>query len=268
MIKTTELLHFNKVIMVNTSLVQASFPIRIWRNLEEVNVVGKLDVTRKYSFKERPAKLKFGVSQTIKQRDFFIDDYTFTKSGTLQVQNGNSDNLLSQGNIWTPETDQGTHLVYGDLFEKSNDFKAKQNVSAANVSNEFGVTEKLKAVIGLRTELFTSIYTGQNQAGTEVFKDEKIIDKFDLFPSANLIYGLYDYSNLMLSYSRTTARPSFKEASKSQIFDPITNRLFIGNIDLDPSYINNFDVRAEFFGENSEMISFSAFYKDSLILLN
>ena len=240
----------------------ASFPIRIWRNLEEVNVVGKLDVTRKYSFKERPAKLKFGVSQTIKQRDFFIDDYTFTKSGTLQVQNGNSDNLLSQGNIWTPETDQGTHLVYGDLFEKSNAFNAMQNVSAAYVSNEFGVTEKLKAVIGLRTELFTSIYTGQNQAGTEVFKDEKIIDKFDLFPSANLIYGLNDNTNLRLSYSRTTARPSFKEASKSQIFDPITNRLFIGNIDLDPSYINNFDVRAEFFGEDSEMIAFSAFYKD------
>ncbi len=240
----------------------ASFPIRIWRNLEEVNVVGKLDVTRKYSFKERPAKLKFGVSQTIKQRDFFIDDYTFTKSGTLRVQNGNSDNLLSQGNIWTPETDQGTHLVYGDLFEKSNAFNAMQNVSAAYVSNEFGVTEKLKAVIGLRTELFTSIYTGQNQAGTEVFKDEKIIDKFDLFPSANLIYGLNDNTNLRLSYSRTTARPSFKEASKSQIFDPITNRLFIGNIDLDPSYINNFDVRAEFFGEDNEMIAFSAFYKD------
>ena len=240
----------------------ASFPIRIWRNLEEVNVVGKLDVTRKYSFKERPAKLKFGVSQTVKQRDFFIDDYTFTKSGTLQVQNGNSDNLLSVGNIWTPETDQGTHLVFGDLFEKSNAFDAMQNVSAAYVSNEFGVTEKLKAVIGLRTELFTSIYTGQNQAGTEVFKDEKIIDKFDLFPSANLIYGLNDNTNLRLSYSRTTARPSFKEASKSQIFDPITNRLFIGNIDLDPSYINNFDVRAEFFGENSEMIALSGFYKD------
>lgn len=240
----------------------ASFPIRIWRNLEEVNVVGKLDVTRKYSFKERPAKLKFGVSQTIKQRDFFIDDYTFTKSGTLQVQNGNSDNLLSEGNIWTPETDQGTHLVFGDLFEKSNAFDATQNVSAAYVSNEFGVTEKLKAVVGLRTELFTSIYTGQNQAGTEIFKDETIIDKLDFFPSANLIYGLNDNTNLRLSYSRTTARPSFKEASKSQIFDPITNRLFIGNIDLDPSYINNFDVRAEFFGENSEMIALSGFYKD------
>ena len=173
----------------------ASYPIRIWRNLEELNVVGKLDVVRKYSFKERPAKLKFGVSQTIKQRDFFIDDYTFTKSGTLQVQNGNSDNLLSEGNIWIPETDQGTHLVFGDLFEKSNAFDAIQNVSAAYVSNEFGVTEKLKAVVGLRTELFSSIYSGQNQAGTEVFKDEKIIDKLDFFPSANLIYGLSDNIN-------------------------------------------------------------------------
>ena len=240
----------------------ASYPIRIWRNLEELNVVGKLDVVRKYSFKERTAKLKFGVSQTIKQRDFFIDDYTFTKSGTLQVQNGNSDNLLSEGNIWIPETDQGTHLVFGDLFEKSNAFDAIQNVIAAYVSTEFGVTEKLNAVVGLRTELFSSIYSGQNQAGTEVFKDEKIIDKLDFFPSANLIYGLNDNINLRMSYSRTTARPSFKEASKSQIFDPITNRLFIGNINLDPSYINNFDARAEFFGQNSEMIAFSVFYKD------
>ena len=240
----------------------ASYPIRIWRNLEELNVVGKLDVVRKYSIKERPSKLKFGLSQTFKQRDFSIDDYTFTRQGGLQVENGNADNLLANGNIWTPQSDQGTHLVFGDLFEKSNAFDAVQNISAAYVSNEFEVTEKLKAVVGLRTELFTSIYTGQNQAGTEVFKDEKIIDKIDLFPSANLIYGLNENTNLRVSYSRTTARPSFKEASKSQIFDPITNRLFIGNIDLDPSYINNFDVRAEFFGENSEMIAFSAFIKE------
>lgn len=240
----------------------ASYPIRIWRNLEELNVVGKLDVVRKYSIKERPSKLKFGLSQTFKQRDFSIDDYTFTRQGGLQVENGNADNLLANGNIWTPQSDQGTHLVFGDLFEKSNAFDAIQNISAAYVSNEFEVTEKLKAVVGLRTELFTSIYTGQNQAGTEVFKDEKIIDKIDLFPSANLIYGLNENTNLRVSYSRTTARPSFKEASKSQIFDPITNRLFIGNIDLDPSYINNFDVRAEFFGENSEMVAFSAFIKE------
>ena len=77
-----------------------------------------------------------------------------------------------------------------------------------------------------------------------------------------MIYALNDKSNLRTSYSRTTARPSFKEASVAQIFDPITNRLFIGNIDLVPTYVNNFDLRYERFGENGQMFAISGFYKD------
>ena len=240
----------------------ASRPIRIWRNLQEISLVAKVDAVRKYNFMDRPAKAKFGFNQTIKQRDFSIDDFQFEISGQNIVADGNADNLLLSENIWTPQTDQGSHLVWGDLYEPANTFDATQNISAGYLSNEFSVSEKLKAVVGLRAELFSAIYTGQNQAATEIFVDEKIIDKLDLFPSANFIYSLNDYSNLRVSYSRTTARPSFKEASKSQIFDPITNRLFIGNIDLEPSYISNFDIRTEFFGENSEMFAISGFYKD------
>ena len=240
----------------------ASRPIRIWRNLQEISLVAKVDAVRKYNFMDRPAKAKFGFNQTIKQRDFSIDDFQFEISGQNIVADGNADNLLLTENIWTPQTDQGSHLVWGDLYEPANTFDATQNISAGYISNEFSVSEKLKAVVGLRAELFSAIYTGQNQAATEIFVDEKIIDKLDLFPSANFIYSLNDNSNLRVSYSRTTARPSFKEASKSQIFDPITNRLFIGNIDLEPSYISNFDIRTEFFGENSEMFAISGFYKD------
>ena len=240
----------------------ASRPIRIWRNLQEISLVAKVDAVRKYNFMDRPAKAKFGFNQTVKQRDFSIDDFQFEISGQNIVADGNADNLLLSENIWTPQTGQGSHLVWGDLYEPANTFDATQNISAGYLSNEFSVSEKLKAVVGLRAELFSAIYTGQNQAATEIFVDEKIIDKLDLFPSANFIYSLNDNSNLRVSYSRTTARPSFKEASKSQIFDPITNRLFIGNIDLEPSYISNFDIRTEFFGENSEMFAISGFYKD------
>ena len=240
----------------------ASRPIRIWRNLQEISLVAKVDAVRKYNFMDRPAKAKFGFNQTVKQRDFSIDDFQFEISGQNIVADGNADNLLLSENIWTPQTDQGSHLVWGDLYEPANTFDATQNISAGYLSNEFSVSEKLKAVVGLRAELFSAIYTGQNQPATEIFVDEKIIDELDLFPSANFIYSLNDNSNLRVSYSRTTARPSFKEASKSQIFDPITNRLFIGNIDLEPSYISNFDIRTEFFGENSEMFAISGFYKD------
>ena len=243
----------------------SSYPIRIWRTLEEINLVGKLDVNKKYMLFDNPAKVKFGGGYTYKFRNFKIDDYTFTITNPvtgLSVENGDADTILAENNIWTPETGSGTHLVTGDLFEKANAYEGEQRITAMYASNEFSLTEKLKTVLGIRTELFQTFYTGQNQAATEVYKNSKIIDKFDVFPSANIIYSLTDEQNLRASYSRTTARPSFKEASKSQIFDAITNRLFIGNIDLTPSYINNFDVRFEKFGEGSEMFAFSGFYKE------
>ena len=243
----------------------SSYPIRIWRTLEEINLVGKLDVNKKYTLFDNPAKVKFGGGYTYKFRNFKIDDYTFTITNPvtgLSVENGDADTILAENNIWTPQTGSGTHLVTGDLFEKANAYEGEQRITAMYASNEFSLTEKLKTVLGIRTELFQTFYTGQNQAATEVYKNSKIIDKFDVFPSANIIYSLTDEQNLRASYSRTTARPSFKEASKSQIFDAITNRLFIGNIDLTPSYINNFDVRFEKFGEGSEMFAFSGFYKE------
>ena len=52
-------------------------------------------------------------------------------------------------------------------------------------------------------------------------------------------------SNLRLSYSKTTARPSFKEVSIAEIYDPLSNMTFNGNIELKPSYIDNIDIRYE-----------------------
>lgn len=253
----------------------SSYPTQIWRNLAEENWVGKVDLENSYTLFNRPAKLKFGTSYVYKYRDFSIDQYDFTATNST-VPDGNADNLLAEENIWTPETQEGTYLVFGQEFQAANAYKGEQNIAATYISNEFSLLENLKAIVGLRTEQFLMYYTGQKTgAGTETFDHEKTIDKFDLFPSANLIFSLSDDANIRVSYSRTTARPSFKEKSASRIFDPITNRTFVGNLDgiyddtgaviyapLSPSYINNFDLRYEWFRENGQMIALSGFYKD------
>jgi outer membrane receptor protein involved in Fe transport len=64
-----------------------------------------------------------------------------------------------------------------------------------------------------------------------------------------------------VSYSKTTARPSFKELSVVQIPDLLTGVIFLGNINLKPSYIDNLDFRFEYFGEQAQMFAFSTFYK-------
>ena len=239
----------------------STFPLQLWRNLIEENWAAKIDIDKTIELFGKPAKLKFGGAYTYKFRDFSIDDYTFNISGDDSfIADGNVDNLLAPENLWNPTTDSGTHLVFGDQFNPNDAYEGEHAIGATYFSAEFNVTEELKTVLGVRTEFFNSYYTGQNNSTT--YNRQIILDEFDFFPSANLIYALSDNANLRSSYSRTTARPSFKEASVAQIFDPITNRLFIGNIDLVPTYINNFDLRYEHFGESGQMYAVSGFYKN------
>ncbi|WP_412561819.1 TonB-dependent receptor domain-containing protein [Winogradskyella sp. MIT101101] len=238
-----------------------TYPIQLWRNLIEENWAFKADFDKKVEIFGKPGKLKFGGAYTYKFRDFSTDDYTFTITGDDSfIAGGDPDDLLLSDNLWTPDSDEGAHLVFGDQFNPNDAYEGEHSIAATYFSAEFNLSESLKSVLGVRTEFFNSFYTGQDNS--QIFNREPILDELDFFPSANIIYAVNDNTNLRTSYSRTTARPSFKEASVAQIFDPITGRLFIGNLNLVPTYVNNFDIRYERFGENSQMFAVSAFYKD------
>lgn len=240
----------------------STLPIQLWRNLLEESWAGKVDLDKSVEMFGRPAKIKFGGAFTYKFRDFSIDDYTFNIRGNQAfIADGNVDNLLDSDNVWNPTDDAGTYLVSIDTFNPIDAYEGEQQIAATYFSAEFNLSEKLKTVIGIRAELFNSYYTGTPD-NTLIFDRELILDEFDLFPSANFIYALNDDTNFRASYSRTTARPSFKEASEANIFDPITNRLFIGDLDLQPTYVNNYDLRYEHFGENGQMFAVSGFFKD------
>ncbi|WP_452218489.1 TonB-dependent receptor domain-containing protein [Lacinutrix undariae] len=239
----------------------STFPIRLWRTLQEENWAAKFDFKKKYELFNRTAQVKFGGSYLYKFRDFNIDSFSFQIEGDgSYISDGNVNNLLASENIWTPESQNGTIITFGDTFIPDNAYEGENMVYASYISNEFNVSENFKTVLGLRTEYFKSYYSGQD--GDVVYQDFEVQDVFDLFPSANLIYSVTDNANIRGSYSRTTARPSFKEQSNSQIYDPITNRLFIGNLDLVPTYINNFDLRYERYGKKGQMFAVSGFYKD------
>jgi TonB-dependent receptor len=238
----------------------AGSPQRLWRDLKEVNLAGKLDFTKKHELFGRSANLKFGTAYTYKEREFRINNYNVLVTSPIATPIiGNPDNLLLPENIWSPETNGGAY-IQGN-FEPANNFKSYSNVAAAYLSEEFKISEKLKSIFGLRFENYQLNYTGENNQGTLSLNDEQILNEADLFPSANLIYALNEDTNLRASYYETTARPSFKEASIAQIFDPLSDITFIGNIDIKPSYINNFDLRYERYGDNGQLIAVSAFYK-------
>jgi hypothetical protein len=239
-------------------------PTRIWRDLQEINLPGKLDITRKHTLFSRDAKFKFGGAYTFKNREFVVDQFSFpiqSRGGNFSLTfEGDADRVLAPESIYALDTRQGTFVRRDSNI--SDTFDSDITVWAAYLSEEFRLTSRFNAILGLRFEKFDLVYTGESQVrGT--FDNEKILDKADFFPSANFIYDLDEEANkkLRVSYSRTTARPSFKEASIAEIFDPVTSTFFIGNIDLQPTYINNFDLRFESYGEGTNFFAVSGFYK-------
>lgn len=243
---------------------ESNEPQRIWRDLKEVNLAGKLDVTKNHQLFGMDAKFKVGGAYTYKQRDFIVDQFSLavnSQGANYSLNfNGDPDRILAPENIYRLDTREGTYVRRDSNISDS--FDSEITVAAAYLSDEFKLTDNFNAILGVRVEKFDLTYTGERQNGNRL-ENEKILDKTDFFPSANLIYELDEDGNKKIrgSYSRTTARPSFKEASIAQIFDPVSSTFFIGNIDLQPTYVNNFDLRFESYGEGTNFFAMSAFAK-------
>ena len=242
-------------------------PKRIWRTLDENNLVGKVDFTKRFEFIGSDAVLKFGIYGSLKQRDFLIAQYSVSSNYTSERDwdnyGGDPNQLFNNNHLIGPDNIKGTYInPQTTIRQDANIFEAKQQNLSAYISNEFNFSEKLKSIIGLRFENYQVFYSGENSQLGQVFKNENIISKNNLFPSINFIYNLKENKNLRLAYSLTTARPSFKEASIAEIYDPLSNLFFIGNINIRPTYIDNFDIRYEAYGENAQLFAISAFYKN------
>ena len=201
-----------------------------------------------------------------KERDFSIAQYSVSSNYTSERDwanySGDPNQLFNPVNLISPSNDRGTYInPQTTIRQDANIFNATQQNLAAYISNEFNLNSKLKSIIGFRFENYQVFYSGENSQLGQILNNEKIINENNLFPSINFIYNLKEDKNLRLAYSLTTARPSFKEASIAEIYDPLSNLFFIGNIDIKPSYIDNFDIRYESFGENAQLFAMSLFYK-------
>ncbi len=83
----------------------------------------------------------------------------------------------------------------------------------------------------------------------------------DLFPSLNTTYKINDWHQVRLSYGRSINRPEFREVSSSVYYDFDLASNVQGNTELKSCYIDNIDLRYEWYPTNGELISLAAFYK-------
>ena len=248
-------------------------PSRIWRYLDETNTSFKVDFEKKFSAKNT---IRFGGLYLMKERNYEIKQFNIQFFGSQQPIWVNDPSLvLIDKNIY-PSSVNNIYYVAGYNKINSNAYNSTVNNLAGYLLDELDVTSSLKAIVGVRLEQYQQFHTGRDQrfASGDIVSgrnldNAKVLDNTNLFPSINLIQKFGLKTNLRGSYTRTTARPSFKELSFAQILDPLTNRIFNGSLfpyddwagNLVPTMIDNLDIRWEKFYAGSEILSFSLFYK-------
>jgi hypothetical protein len=255
---------------------EVGFPERIWRDLTEINAVGNLAIEKEYTAFDRKASVHFGTGYTYKNRDYIIRNFAMNLRGDLPLT-GDPNEIMSDSLLWPYNGSIASGTTYEAPFIpiNPNQYQSNVNNSSIYISNEMLITPKLKTIIGVRAEYYVHRYTGQNQQGTIKFDNAKVLENLGIFPSLNLVYAVTEKQNLRFAYGKTVARPSFKELSYAEIYDPITGRTFIGGLfkdslsptkvywdgNLVSTSIHNIDLRWEVFPAPGRTISVSAFYK-------
>ncbi|MDX1637503.1 MAG: TonB-dependent receptor [Balneolaceae bacterium] len=259
------------------------FPSRLWRNMDEINLVGRLNVTREYELFGVPAEFKFGGSHVYKERDYEILQYDLSFFGGQPDWTGDPSEVLDDDHIFGNGNGGTIYFQSGNASPNPNAYNSNSSNTAFYLSNEFNPASSLKVYLGVRAENFVQRHTGrdarfaQGDSSANNLDNEKVLDALDFFPSANLTYVFNDNTNLRVSYSWTIARPSFKEMSFAQILDPISDRIFNGGLfpvgcdqsgnncnwdgNLRETHIQNVDLRFERYFKQGQLLSLSLFYK-------
>ncbi|MHB2156362.1 TonB-dependent receptor [Calditrichota bacterium GD2] len=148
-------------------------------------------------------------------------------------------------------------IVVQESTLPGNNYSANQKINASYLMVELPLYDKLRFIGGVRYEV-----TDMNLVTNDSTAKKGEIKTKDWLHSVNFIYSLMPRMNLRVSYSRTLARPTFREIGPFATFDFMGGDVFIGNPDLKRSTIDNIDLRWEWFMNPGEVLALSAFYKN------
>ncbi len=147
-------------------------------------------------------------------------------------------------------------MDFESAYRVDDSYTATQTVSAVYAKQLLSITPDLDLTVSLRSE--QSMQQLKNPL-TGIAYDP--LETNDMLPGLGLTYRLNNDMQMRAGYSATISRPDFREFSPNRYLDPVTENIVFGNPDLKATYINNFDVKYEWYMASDELFSVALFGK-------
>ena len=232
---------------------------RFFFDLEDKATGAKVDWSIPFeSFGARPAKFKLGGYWTQKDRTFDVRRFRFEHgSGIWRVV----DLRLPPEEIFAQENIAPGRFEIRETTQATDNYNASIDIQATYMMVDMPMTARWRFVGGLRIETADQHLTSYDPFSPVVIPIQVDLHNTDILPGTNLIYKLTEKTNLRTAYSRTLARPDFRELAPFQFDDIVGGRAETGNPDLKRTRIDNLDFRFEHYPRLGELMAVSFFYK-------
>jgi len=261
---------------------------RYWRDTQEKSKIGRLDA--EYKFDLGP------LYDTVLRVGFYADrtdrDYV---EGTLYLQGGQivgqtREELVRGLRTYTTNPSERIDSYSGSVIPPFASGERKINASYLSLdlplAKERPGLHKLDLLMGVRLEDYQLTTEGFGLLGTlgsgGFYDDFRRVQQLPLYPNtANpktvyrgnidekkylpavaLAYSPIKPLTLRLAWSKTTARPSFREVGSYFTADRVADEYVHGNFGLQTSDVTNYDFRVEyFFPKSRDLVALSVFKK-------
>ena len=232
---------------------------REWTQLDEH--ILSLGVNDKHHFKfgNFEPNLQVGVYGEYRSREYQTRNFIY--NWNVSANNMPSDFRHSDiPTLLSSEANMGYDKLY--LLEEKqmrNNYRGHNTLGAGYLamSLPFG---KLGIHAGVRFE-HNDMELISNSRDYEKSESSRHYKTDDVFPSLNTTYKISDQHQVRLSYGRSINRPEFREVSSSVYYDFDLASNVQGNTELKNCYVDNLDLRHEWYPSRGELISLAVFYK-------
>jgi len=204
--------------------------------------------------------LQSGFMNRTKSRDSEVRRFSFSPLGP-DARRQDVLGLGSLEKILSPQFIGPNGFQLRESTQSTDNSAATQDLFAYYGQGDLNLFEKVRITGGLRVE------DNDQQVKTfELFNPDrspaiaKLVRK-DVLPSVAATWSITDKQQIRASFAKTLSRPDFREFSSAPFIDPETDRITIGNPDLQQVDVKHYDVRWEYYFSPNESFSIGGFWK-------
>ncbi|RMG97790.1 MAG: TonB-dependent receptor [Deltaproteobacteria bacterium] len=208
-------------------------------------------------------KVQVGARVEGKQRTFGVRRFTYQVVGTLvdRIPDGTG-NVINDATIGGGPGPGETQPFFIQETTRPNDnYRASNEIYAGYASLELPLVRWFKVAGGVRFEASDIDLSTFDPFDPDADEDSARLRDRDFFPSVSLIFSPTKRQNVRLTWTRTIARPEFRELAPFTFTDFVGGFDVQGNKFLRSTRVWNADLRWELFPSAAEVVAISAFYK-------